>query len=49
MTIALALIGLLEAAAEGDVKEIRRLIRNGFRKPESGRRRRHNGFDVGGG
>ena len=29
MTIALALIGLLEAAAEGDVKEIRRLLRNG--------------------
>ena len=29
MTIALALIGLLEAAAEGDVKEIRRLIKNG--------------------
>ena len=29
MTIALALIGLLEAATEGDVKEIRRLLKNG--------------------
>ena len=39
VAIALALTGLLVAATKGDVKEIRRLIKN-KRKPESGRRRR---------